>query len=95
MERRVFLSLVGPAAMLPLGVFVMGCEKQLKCDDSGGLSAEEAQLRARFAYVDHSTDHAKMCEDCIHFQPGDGCGRCKVLPGPIHPQGTCSLFMAR
>jgi len=95
MERRVFLSVLGPAAFLPLALGTQGCSKSFKCDGGGTLSPADQQLRAKFAYVDKSSDIARMCEDCIQFALGDSCGTCKVLPGPVHPQGTCTLFAPR
>lgn len=94
MQRRVFLSWVAPMALTPLAAGLLGCEKKFACSGSG-LSPADVESRARFAYVDGSSDISRMCEDCSHFAPGDACGTCKVLPGPVHPQGTCTLFSPR
>jgi len=95
MQRRVFLTLLGPAALSPLALGALGCSKSVSCNDSPQLTPSDRASRERFAYVDRSSDIGKMCEDCTQFEPGDGCGKCKVLPGPVHAQGTCTLFAAR
>jgi len=91
MQRRVFLTTLAPAA---LGLSVLGCGKKFTCGGTG-LSAPDMESRTRFAYVDQTSDLSKMCEDCTHFTPGETCGTCKVLPGPVHPAGTCTLFSPR
>jgi hypothetical protein len=94
MQRRVFLELAVPAALMPLAWGTLGCSKSFKCDGAG-LPPADQETRVRFAYVDKSSDISKTCEDCIQFELGDTCGKCKVLPGPVHPQGTCTLFAPR
>lgn len=49
------------------------------------------------AYSDTSADPAKKCAQCIQFVAGapDACGSCKVVKGPINPEGTCKLFVAK
>ena len=41
------------------------------------------------AYQDHP-DGDKRCEKCAQFQPPDAC---KMVEGPITPQGYCRLFV--
>jgi hypothetical protein len=41
------------------------------------------------AYQDHP-DGDKRCEKCAQFQPPDGC---KMVEGPVSPQGSCRIFM--
>jgi hypothetical protein len=95
MKRRAFLTLIGPGALAPLSLGSLGCERSLSCNDGAQLTPEERTRREQFAYADRSSDIGRMCEDCTQFEPADGCGTCKVLPGPVHPQGTCTLFAAR
>jgi hypothetical protein len=95
MQRRVFLTLAWPVALAPLSLGSSGCSKSFTCNDGTGLTPTDRTQREQFAYADRSSDIGKMCEDCIQFEPGDGCGKCKVLPGPVHPQGTCTLFASR
>jgi hypothetical protein len=42
-------------------------------------------------YQDHP-DGDKRCDKCIQFQPPDAC---KMVDGPISPQGSCRIFMLR
>jgi hypothetical protein len=41
------------------------------------------------AYQDHP-DGDKQCEKCAQFQPPDAC---KMVEGPINPQGSCRTFV--
>jgi hypothetical protein len=41
------------------------------------------------AYEDHP-DGDKRCEKCAQFQPPDAC---KMVEGPISPQGSCRIFV--
>jgi hypothetical protein len=41
------------------------------------------------AYQDHP-DGDKQCEKCVQFQPPDAC---KMVEGPISPQGSCRIFV--
>lgn len=90
------------ALALPLAVTVpvaqLGCSKELKCDDTSALPPDAKKARVEVAgYVERSTDVMKTCERCTHFAAGgeDQCGTCKIVEGPIHPKGTCKLFVAK
>ena len=41
------------------------------------------------AYQDHP-DGDKQCDKCAQFQPPDAC---KMVEGPISPQGSCRIFV--
>ncbi len=41
------------------------------------------------AYQDHP-DGEKQCVKCAQFQPPDAC---KMVEGPISPQGSCRIFV--
>ena len=41
------------------------------------------------AYQDHP-DGDKQCAKCAQFQPPDAC---KMVEGPISPQGSCRIFV--
>lgn len=54
-------------------------------------SASAQQLaHAQVGYQDQPHD-GKRCELCIHFLKPNGC---KLVTGPISPQGWCRLFSA-
>ena len=40
-------------------------------------------------YQDHP-DGDKRCDKCAQFQPPDAC---KMVEGPISPQGSCRIFV--
>lgn len=85
------LAAVFPAALA-------GCSKTLRCEDTSGLSPDDARLRSEIAaYSDTSQDPAKHCAQCVQFIPGgkDSCGTCKVVKGPINPNGSCKLFVKK
>jgi hypothetical protein len=37
-------------------------------------------------------DGDKRCDRCIQFQPPDAC---KIVEGPVSPQGSCRIFTLR
>jgi hypothetical protein len=90
------LAVLPIAAALP--VLVPACSRGPKCEDTSGLSADDVKIRTQVAgYVDQSPDVTKYCSACAHYVPAakDACGTCKVVKGPINPNGTCKLFVAR
>lgn len=85
------LSALTPAALV-------ACSKKTTCTDETGLSPDEVNTRNSVAaYVDHSPDPSKKCVDCAQYVPAapNACGGCKVVKGPINPEGTCKLFVAK
>lgn len=66
----------------------------------GSLSAAVASMpapasaqqlaQAQVGYQDQPHD-GKHCDLCIHFMKPNGC---KLVTGPISPQGWCKLFSA-
>lgn len=95
-RRSALGALALPLAVVP--VALLGCSKALKCDDTSALPPDAKKARVDVAgYVERSTDVMKTCERCTHFAAGgeDQCGTCKIVEGPIHPKGTCKLFVAK
>jgi hypothetical protein len=73
----------------------VGCGKgRFTCGDVSGLSEAEKTVRNTMAYTDHVADAKKRCDRCVQWIAAeqDGCGKCKVIAGPVHPEGTCKLF---
>lgn len=65
------------------------------CLDATGLTQDDAQARSALGYTEPGADEAKGCASCQQYvaPSSDGaCGACKVLRGPIHPNGTCKVF---
>jgi hypothetical protein len=78
--------------------FLLACKSKPSCNDVTGLNPEEARARTDAAgYVDHATDPAKKCSDCVHYVASapNACGGCKVVKGPIDPEATCKLWTSR
>lgn len=93
LRHLVVLSL---GAALPSAL--AACSKKPSCTDVSGLSADEVtQRNAVAAYAEHAMDASKRCALCAQFVAGqpNGCGACKVVKGPINPDGTCKLFVAK
>ena len=73
----------------------MACSKKPSCEDVTGISPADLAIRQQTAaYVEVATDAAKKCSACVQYQPAgpDACGACKVVKGPINPEGGCKLF---
>jgi hypothetical protein len=91
---RRHLVLMVPATALALAT---ACKKgpPASCGDQSSLSPDDLTARKALAYTDRSTDPAQLCIKCRQYVPGpseDACGTCKVMKGPIHPNGTCRAF---
>jgi hypothetical protein len=100
-SRRLFV-MGGGSALAGLGVAVVaGCRKPdstLACTDVSALSPSEASVRKGTLYVDRSKDADRTCETCQQWvaPPAPGaCGGCKLVKGPVHPQGSCKLYAPR
>jgi uncharacterized paraquat-inducible protein A len=68
------------------------------CVESAGLAADDASVRATLAYMEPAVDKTRVCASCQQFiaPPTEGsCGTCKVLKGPVHPNGSCKVFTAK
>lgn len=94
--RRHVLVLAGSSSAC--AVLSLGCGKQpqFSCDEGGQLSPKQLELRARVKYTDRAPKVELQCVRCVQYiSAQDGrCGQCKVMPGPTHPQGYCTLFAA-
>lgn len=96
MNRRAAIRstfALSAAALIPAWALT-ACKKDLHCDDVAGLSDADKLTRTNAKYVDETPDLAKQCSGCQQFvpPPGDACGGCKVVKGPINPKGYCTLW---
>ncbi len=57
----------------------------------GGVAAHQQVSKQVVAYQDQPNGD-KRCDRCVQFQPPSAC---KVVQGPIRPDGFCRLFVAR
>jgi hypothetical protein len=53
------------------------------------VTAQPKISKVAVNYQDHP-DGDKRCDKCVQFQPPDAC---KMVEGPISPQGSCRIFM--
>lgn len=96
-RRRVLLWLLraGPCAWL-LAACARSAPK--RCDDLRGLSDAAQMGRALQQYTDRAWSPEQRCELCDFWQAApevSRCGACRVVPGPIHPKGSCVAFVAK
>jgi hypothetical protein len=99
-------SVLAPTAAFGLfaALGAAGCGKDegaaLSCTDTSGLDPDAVALRTgpAVAYADRSIDPVKSCARCQQFllaASANACGTCKVIKGPVHPRGSCKLFVPR
>lgn len=84
------------AAVVP--GFLTGCSKKLSCEDVTGLApADVAVRRDTAAYVEVTPNAAQKCSNCVQYEPKgeNACGGCKVVKGPINPEGWCKLWVIK
>jgi len=88
-ERRVLIL-----GAVPLSLSLLSCDEKDTCEAPAldSLDNEDRERRQTVQYVDRTTSQERTCSKCSYFKAGQGCGTCTVLPGPIAPQGTCTLF---
>lgn len=68
------------------------------CPNQEALSEQDKTVRASLKYVDKTPLPGRTCDNCKLYtlpQAGALCGGCKVVPGPIHPKGYCTAWIAR
>lgn len=95
--RRVWLRRVVPVALGVGGVVgVAACSRReaLKCDDVTGLPEEVTSLRQKLGYQEKAEKPELACRNCAQWvEPSSpGCGTCRIMGGPIHPDGGCRVF---
>jgi hypothetical protein len=92
-SRRLLL-LEGASLLGVLGV--VACQKgPQSCTDVSKLTEVQKSTRTSLGYEDISREPGKTCVKCSQYtEPpsADQCGGCKVLPGPVHPNGYCRVF---
>jgi hypothetical protein len=97
MNRRALLGTAVTALAALTGA--AACRKKpLVCDGLPGLAPADLQLRTTLQYLDTTPVPDRACVNCTLYvaAPEDGqCGTCKVVKGPIHPNGTCKIFIRK
>lgn len=67
------------------------------CNDLSGLTEREISMREQLKYVAQSEKAEQVCKNCRFWQPaqpGETCGGCQLIKGPIHPNGWCQSWVA-
>jgi hypothetical protein len=60
------------------------------------LDETDRVAREKLGYADRSPTPDKECARCVQYiEAEQGCGTCKIVRGPIHPNGTCRQFAAK
>lgn len=111
LSRRTFIHRVGvwTALAASSGMILQACggdsdsdDKKsaaaLKCDDLSKLTDAEKAQRTALGYVEKSVQEGKSCTTCQqHVAAADeaDCGTCKVVPGPINPNGYCNVWVQK
>jgi hypothetical protein len=99
-RREVLRHLLVLSASAAVPALLVGCDKSgpPSCNDVTGLSPDDVAIRNQSAgYAERSADPAKKCSACLQFKPAapNACGGCTVVKGPINPEGTCKLWVAK
>ncbi len=92
---RRHLFVLGASTLAALGVTACKKGPPSSCNDVSGLSAADQEIRKTLEYVDHSQLAAQTCNKCqqwVEPPSADQCGTCKVMKGPVHPEGHCKVF---
>ena len=95
--RRAFLRTSVLALFGFQAIPLAGCSpSKPSCVDPELLSTPERALRARQGYVDVSPHgEEQRCGGCQFFSAtDDGCGRCRILDGPVARTGHCRAWAA-
>ena len=93
-DRRKFLKLGWqvPAALV-FANSALGA-----CVDPDELSDSVRGMRESLEYMDTAADAKQSCSGCSFFKPakpGDSCGHCDVLTGPVSSKGHCVSWTKR
>jgi hypothetical protein len=81
-------ALLRRRALLQCAVGAAGAAAICSTLQNPAIAAPKISKKA-VAYQDHP-DGDKQCEKCAQFQPPDAC---KMVEGPISPQGSCRIFI--
>jgi hypothetical protein len=110
LSRRTFIHRVGvwTALAASSGMILQACggdsssggdkTAEMKCDDLSKLTDAEKAQRTALGYIEKSTQEGKSCTTCQqHVVPAKetDCGTCKVVPGPINPNGYCNVWVQK
>jgi hypothetical protein len=104
LSRRAFgRFVVGAGVGVAGGALLVACGKSepatpaLSCTDTSSLDEAGVTTRIDNEYVDHTPIKDKPCSACAQYEPAPAgsCGGCKVVKGPINPDGYCKVWVAK
>ena len=95
-SRRAFVASLSALS----GIGASACSKAkaqpFTCTDVSALNETDRTAREKLAYADRAPTPDKECVRCVQYiEAEQGCGSCKIVRGPIHPNGTCTQFAAK
>ena len=92
-------SLLAEAASALAVLGASACSKAPdSCNDPNRIKPEQRAIRDALGYTEPTTEPGKTCAKCGQYQAPEkmsDCGGCKVLPGPVHPNGYCRAFVPK
>ena len=94
-RRQALRTLVVLAAAPFVPAALLACSSKESCLDVTGLTPDEVRTRNETAkYVEQTMDATKRCSTCTQYIPAapNKCGGCKVVKGPVNPDGNCNLY---
>jgi hypothetical protein len=97
-RRAALKPIAAMSAAILIPAALLACSKEADCTDVSALSPDDLRTRNEVAkYVDQSMEAAKRCSGCVQFIAAapKQCGACKVVKGPINPNGGCILFVLK
>jgi hypothetical protein len=100
MSRRTLLQLAAGGVLGAFGLVACSESSQVPdvCPGSESLPPASARLRESLEYVERATVPERACDLCQQYTAAESsgsCGSCKLVPGPIHPKGSCKVFTAK
>jgi hypothetical protein len=105
-NRREFIQTLGALSVVGVGAgtVLAGCGNGEQtadtaadpCADVSGLTEAEIQTRRNFNYVGQTPYPDQRCDNCqlwVEPAPGQTCGGCRIMEGPINPAGWCTAWV--
>jgi hypothetical protein len=90
MSKRLSRRALIESGSLAIGVLVAGGRAMPTLADEEISEADK--IKQTDAHYQRYPKGPQRCEICLQFTPP---GKCKIVQGPIIPQGWCQFFAAR
>jgi hypothetical protein len=89
MSKRLSRSALFEGGGLAIGVLIVGDASPTVAEDQ---ISEADKIKQTNAHYQRFPKGPQRCQICLQFSPPD---KCKIVQGPIFPQGWCQFFAAR